>query len=120
MKVDSLTLFLHKFEVMTEIGVHAFEVGRTQRVLIDVEMTIGLDPQHREDSLKSTVDYDFLRKEIRDLASQRRFNTQEALCIAVLDIIFDHPHITAAKVTTRKPDVYPDAEAVGCCIEARA
>jgi dihydroneopterin aldolase len=120
MKIDSITLLLEKFEILTEIGVHAFETGCKQRVWVDVEMTIDLDLQDKDDSLKNTVDYDFLRMEIKGLAAQKRFNTQEALCMAVLSIIFRHPHVAAARVTTRKPDVYPDAEAVGCSIAARA
>jgi dihydroneopterin aldolase len=38
---------------------------------------------------------------------------QETLCDDLLDEIMRHPAVRAAQVATRKPDVYPDCEAVG-------
>ena len=38
---------------------------------------------------------------------------QETLCDAVLDALLAHPQVSAARVSTRKPDVYDDCDSVG-------
>ena len=38
---------------------------------------------------------------------------QETLCDDVLALMLEHPLVKAARVSTEKPDVYPDCEAVG-------
>ena len=38
---------------------------------------------------------------------------QETLCDDVLALMLAHPSVRAARVSTAKPDVYPDCDAVG-------
>jgi dihydroneopterin aldolase len=38
---------------------------------------------------------------------------QETLCDDVLAMMLAHPDVRAARVSTEKPDVYPDCDAVG-------
>jgi dihydroneopterin aldolase len=117
--VQSFKLFLHGYEVMADIGIHDFEIGVQQRVSVDVEMTIGLTLENHHDKIKTTVDYDFVRSGIAKLVASRRFNTQETLCLSILQLVFEEPHIVSAVVRTRKLHVYPDAQAVGCELSAR-
>jgi len=39
---------------------------------------------------------------------------QETLCDDVLALMLAHPKVRAARVSTDKPDVYPDCASVGC------
>ncbi len=118
MQITSFKLFLQDYEVAADIGIHDFEVGRKQRLSVDVEVDVNLSLEANEDSITQTVDYDFIRTGISDLLEKRRFNTQEALCLAILALIFKNEHIQAASVKTRKLDVYPDAKSVGCALSA--
>jgi dihydroneopterin aldolase len=45
---------------------------------------------------------------------QGHIHLQETLCDDVLRTMLAHPKVQAARVSTAKPDVYPDCEAVGC------
>ncbi|MEY2893569.1 MAG: hypothetical protein RJA98_3477, partial [Pseudomonadota bacterium] len=36
------------------------------------------------------------------------------LCDDVLQLMLAHPRVRAARVSTEKPDVYPDCDSVGC------
>jgi dihydroneopterin aldolase len=38
---------------------------------------------------------------------------QETLCDDILARLLEHPKVQAARVSTAKPDVYPDCDAVG-------
>ena len=38
---------------------------------------------------------------------------QETLCDDVANTLLEHPKVQAVRVSTEKPDVYPDCDAVG-------
>ena len=113
--MDCRRLFLRNYEVSLNIGVHDFEKRGEQRVLINVELYIPLavsTPQR--DELEEVVDYDFIRRTIVQRVKQGHIHLQETLCDDILRLMLAHPKVKAARVSTEKPDVYPDCEAVGC------
>ena len=113
--MDCRRLFLSTYEVFINIGVHAFEKTGEQRVLINVDLYIPLAlSTPKADELDEVVDYDFIRRSIADRVSQGHIHLQETLCDDVLVLMLAHPKVRAARVSTEKPDVYPDCESVGC------
>ncbi|WP_280154073.1 dihydroneopterin aldolase [Piscinibacter sp. XHJ-5] len=113
--MDCRRLFLRNYEVWINIGVHDFEKRGEQRVLINVDLYIPLavsTPQ--EDELDEVVDYDFMRRTIALRVKQGHIHLQETLCDDILALMLAHPRVKAARVSTEKPDVYPDCDAVGC------
>ena len=113
--MDCRRLFLRDYEVFINIGVHAFEKTGEQRVLINVDLYIPLAlSTPRADELDEVVDYDFIRSSIADRVAQGHIHLQETLCDDVLVSMLAHPKVRAARVSTEKPDVYPDCDAVGC------
>ena len=113
--MDCRRLFLHDYEVRINIGVHEFEKRGEQRVLINVDLYIPLAMSTpKADKLDEVVDYDFMRRTIAHRVQQGHIHLQETLCDDVLALMLAHPRVRAARVSTAKPDVYPDCEAVGC------
>lgn len=111
---DCRRLFLRDYEVNINIGVHEFEKKGEQRVLINVELFVPLamsTPQ--ADELHEVLDYDFMRRSIAQRVSLGHIHLQETLCDDVLAMMLAHPKVRAARVSTEKPDVYPDCDAVG-------
>ena len=107
-------LFLKDYEVWINIGVHDFEKKGEQRVLINVDLYVPLastTPQH--DQLHEVVDYDFMRRTISQRVKQGHVHLQETLCDDVARLMLEHPLVKAVRVSTEKPDVYPDCESVG-------
>jgi len=107
-------LFLKNYEININIGVHEFEKKGEQRVLFNVELYVPLSlstPQ--QDQLSEVVDYDFMRQTIKDRVAKGHIHLQETLCDDVLAVMLAHPKVIAARVSTQKPDVYPDCESVG-------
>jgi len=113
--LDCRRLFLHDYEVFINIGVHAFEKTREQRVLINVDLYIPLAVSTpKADELEEVVDYDFMRRSIGERVARGHIHLQETLCDDVLAQMLTHPKVRAARVSTEKPDVYPDCVSVGC------
>lgn len=107
-------LFLSNYEVQINIGVHEFEKKGEQRVLINVDLFIplALSTPH-DDSLEEVVDYDFIRDTIARRMAHGHIHLQETLCDDVARAMLTHPKVRAVRVSTEKPDVYPDCESVG-------
>ncbi|MCA6217255.1 dihydroneopterin aldolase [Ideonella sp. B7] len=112
---DCRRLFLRNYEVRINIGVHEFEKRGEQRVLINVDLYVPLAVSTpARDELEEVLDYDFMRRTIAERVSQGHIQLQETLCDDVLARMLAHPKVRAARVSTEKPDVYPDCESVGC------
>ncbi|HET9643952.1 MAG TPA: dihydroneopterin aldolase [Burkholderiaceae bacterium] len=113
--MDCRRLFLRNYEMWINIGALESEKRRPQRVVINVELYIPLavsTPRH--DRLDEVVDYDFMRRTLAGQTRLRHIHLQETLCDEVLALMLAHPHVRAARVSTEKPEVYPDCDAVGC------
>ena len=67
----------------------------------------------RADGLDEVLDYDFIRRTIAARLSKGHIQLQETLCDDILAQMLAHPKVRAARVSTAKPDVYPDCGAVG-------
>ena len=111
---DCRRLFLRNYEVWINIGVHDFEKTGEQRVIINVDLFVPLalsTPQ--ADRLEEVVDYDFIRRSIGERVARGHIHLQETLADDLLRLMLAHPQVRAARVSTEKPDVYPDCDAVG-------
>ena len=113
--MDCRRLFLRDYTVRINIGVHEFEKRAEQRVLINVDLYIPLAlSTPKADELDEVVDYDFIRRSVSERVQRGHIHLQETLCDDVLALMLAHPRVKAARVSTEKPDVYPDCESVGC------
>ena len=107
-------LFLRDYEIFINIGIHDFEKKGEQRVLVNVDLYIPLaQSTPQRDRLEEVVDYDFIRRSIAERVSHGHVHLQETLCDDVVAAMLAHPKVWAARVSTEKPDVYPDCHSVG-------
>ena len=107
-------LFLAGHEIAARIGVHDFERRAPQRVRVNVDLYVPLAASTpRADRLEEVVDYDFVRAVIAERVAQGHVGLQETLCDAIAERLLAHPQVRAVRVSTEKPDVYPDSAAVG-------
>ena len=113
LKVQSARIILEGLEVQADIGFHDFEVGAPQRLLVSVEIWLEDRAAPVDDDPARAWNYDFLRIEVEEIASARRYNLQETLAHAIFDRIAAFRGITALRVRLSKPDVYPEAHGVG-------
>jgi dihydroneopterin aldolase len=106
-------IVLEDYCLSADIGFHDFEIGAAQRLLVTVEVWVDEASFAGTDEAAHAWDYDFLRTEIGVLASGRRFNLQETLVREIYDLVAARRGVTALRVASRKPDIYPDCAGVG-------
>jgi dihydroneopterin aldolase len=113
LKVRSARILLESLEVQADIGFHDFEVGAPQRLLVTVEIWLDDTNVPEQDDPARAWNYDFLREEVEELATARRYNLQETLAHAIFDRLAAFRGVKALRVKTSKPDVYAQAHGVG-------
>ena len=107
-------LFLHDYTVPVRIGVHDFERDGPQRMRFQVDLWVPLAlGGDGADHIDEVVDYDFIRETVRERIARGHIELQETLADDLLRAMLAHPKVLAARVSTAKPDVYPDCRAVG-------
>lgn len=113
--MDCRRLFLRDYEVWINIGVGALERRGEQRVVINIDLFVPLAlSTPRQDQLHEVVDYDYMRRTVAQRVSEGHIQLQETLCDDLLARMLAHPRVRAARVSTEKPEVYPDCRSVGC------
>lgn len=113
LRVRSARILLESLEVKADIGFHDFEVGAPQRLLVNVEIWLDDVSLPANDDPVRAWNYDFLRAEVEELATARRYNLQETLAHAIFERIAAFRGVLALRVRTSKPDVYAQAHGVG-------
>jgi 7,8-dihydroneopterin aldolase/epimerase/oxygenase len=111
---DCRRLYLRNYVVDANIGIYAFEKAGAQRLALNVDLYVPLalsTPRH--DRIHEVVDYDFIRLTIRHRIEQGHINLQETLVDEIARALLAHPAVRAVRVSSEKPDVYPDVDAVG-------
>jgi dihydroneopterin aldolase len=109
----SRRIFLNDLDLPVDIGFHDSEVGNPQRLLISVDVWVDDASFASEDTAAAAWNYDFVRSEIHRVTAGRRFNLQETLVREIYGLIAARAGVTGLRVSTRKPDVYPDCLGVG-------
>ena len=113
LKPRTRKIVLQDYELNLDIGFHDFEVGNPQRLLVTAEVWVEEAAFASADEADKAWDYDFLRTEIAALVAGRRFNLQETLVRGIYDLVAARRGVTALRISTRKPDIYPDCAGVG-------
>ena len=72
LRIRSARIMLESLEVQTDIGFHEFEVGAPQRLLVTVEIWLDDLTAPVDDDPDHAWNYDFLRREVEELAGARR------------------------------------------------
>ena len=106
-------LFLRGFVVDANIGIMAHEIGRTQRVNIDVDLYLRPFNSPIEDHIDNVLDYDFVREEIKEIVQRGHINLQETLAETIAENCLKREQVVGVRVATSKLDVYGDCTAVG-------
>lgn len=99
------------------IGERPDERTRTQRLRVDVVLTIG-DKASATDDLADTVDYAALTEEIRAALVTAKCKMIERAAKVVCDLCLARANVSAAKVRVVKSGAIPHLESAAAVIEA--
>lgn len=101
------------FVLNVDIGFHEFEIGVPQRLIVTIEVWVDAASIPSDDAPTRAWNYDTLHIAVAALVAGRRFNLQETVAREIYDLVAARRGVTALRVATRKPDIYPDCAGVG-------
>lgn len=114
LQLNCRKLLIQDLEMMVQIGIHDFEKTAPQKLIFNIELYVPLAySTPKQDLIDEVVDYDFVRSVVRKRVQLGAIGLQETLGDDLLSELLKHPQIVAARVSTSKPDVYPDCRGVG-------
>ncbi|MHB1303100.1 MAG: dihydroneopterin aldolase [Acidiphilium sp.] len=114
-------MFVRDLILDAQIGVYAHEHGRTQRIRVNLDLTV-LDDNTLPvgpDDLRRVVDYERIIVATRAAVATGHTRLVETLAERIAELCLADRRIAAARVTVEKLDVFPDTAAVGVEVERR-
>jgi dihydroneopterin aldolase len=81
-------------------------------ISIDLFVPLAVSTPHN-DRIHEVLDYDFVHAAVRERVAAGHINLQETLVDDLARMLLAHPGVHAVRVSSEKPDVYADVEAVG-------
>lgn len=110
-RCDSMTVFVRGLKVEAHIGVHAHERGRSQPLIIEVEIALE---NPRVESLADTVNYERVVEIAHALAARGHIDLVEEYAERVGAALLEDPKVARVRVRIDKPLALEPAEAAGC------
>lgn len=110
-------VFVRDLVLAATIGVWTHEKGRSQRIRVNIDLSVEEPETPGPDRLEAVVCYDRLTRAVRALAAGEHVHLIETLAERIAQAALTDPRILAVRVRVEKLDVYPDAASVGVEIE---
>ena len=108
---EGLTVFVRGLEVQAAIGVHDHELGRTQPLILDVELQLAPRSVRR---LEDTYNYEGVGQAARALLAEGHVGLVETLAERLAEALMADHRIRRCRVAVAKPEALGDARAAGC------
>lgn len=123
-------VFLRNLVLPAEIGVHAHEHGRQQRIRLNIDLAVADDAARGvtrgpvgvgvgADELNRVVDYEILARGIRALVAAQHVRLVETLAERIAEFCLADPRVFIARIRVEKLEVFADAESAGVEVERR-
>ncbi len=110
-------VFVRDLVIACNIGVHAHEKGRQQRVRINLDLAVRDNRNPLDDRIENVVCYEDAVTRIRAITADGHINLVETLAERIAQACLQHPDCQGARVRVEKLDVFDDVESVGVEIE---
>ena len=115
-KIVITKVFVRGLKVDARIGVYRHEEGRTQPLVIDVELDVAVSNWSR---LSETVNYEVIAEKARRVAAEGHRGLVETFAHHLAEACFEEPKVTRARIRVEKPlALAPEAAAAGVEITA--
>jgi dihydroneopterin aldolase len=112
-RLTSARIFVRAIRLDVEIGIYGHEYGRTQPLVIDVEVEMANAPGGFE-HIADTVNYERVVAHARDLAAEGHFKLVETFAERLAHACLEDPLAARVRVRVEKPEALaPAAEAAG-------
>lgn len=106
-------IFVRDLCLPTQIGVYEKEFGRTQMVLINIELDAVDRDVSTIDELDTVVCYQNIVDDVKSVLGQGHIKLVETLAEKIAKLALSHIDVYAAKVRVEKLEAVAEAKAVG-------
>ncbi len=108
---ESAKIFVRGLTIEAQIGAYDHEHGRTQPLVFDVELDVGMsEPKH----LSEVLNYEAIVQAAKTLAAQGHVDLVETFAWGLARELLGDPRVLRARVRVEKPQALaPDAQAAG-------
>lgn len=110
-RLEGLTVFVRGLTLEAGIGIHDHELGRLQRLVIDV--TLDLVPVQIE-RLGDTINYETVAAAAREIVAEGHVGLVETFAQRLATACLDDPRVRRCRVRIEKPGALEGAAAPGC------
>jgi dihydroneopterin aldolase len=110
-------VFIRGLAIDALIGVHQWERGIRQTLLIDLEMQADIRAAAATDRLGDTLDYHAVAERVKALVRESSFQLLEALAERIATTLLAEFGIGWLRLRLAKPGAVPGAQDVGVLIE---
>ncbi|NHK27078.1 dihydroneopterin aldolase [Parvularcula flava] len=106
-------MFVRGLKLDANIGAYESEMGRTQPVVISLEVEVQEPADPVSDSLEDVVCYNRLVQTIREILTEGHIKLVETLAERIAAECLAHPMSLSVKVRVEKPEAIEEADAAG-------
>lgn len=110
-------VFIRDLALDAQIGVHGHEQGRTQPILINVDLAVAEEGERTGDRLEDVVCYAALAGKIRAIVARGHVKLVETLAEHVAQACLEDRRVLSARIRIEKPEALNDAASAGIEIE---
>lgn len=110
-RLEGLTVFVRGLTLEAGIGIHDHELGRLQRLVIDVTLDLSPVPIER---LGDTVNYETVAAAARAIVSEGHVGLVETFAQRLATACLNDSRVRRCSVRIEKPGALQGAEAAGC------
>lgn len=110
-------VFIRDYETLAEIGVWDHEKGRTQRIRINVDLSVEESTTHHADDINNVVCYNEIVKGIQEILTAGHINLVETLAENIADMAIKPTSVISVSVRIEKLEAVVGAASVGVEIE---
>jgi len=113
MSLKTRLVFVEGLCVDAAIGIYDYEHGRTQPLIIDAEVTLGLEPIT---GLKDTFNYELFGLRARDIIAAGHIKLVETFAEDLAQAVLNEAGVRRVHIRVSKPEALSDADKAGCAV----
>lgn len=110
-RLEGLTVFVRGLTLEAGIGIHDHELGRLQRLVVDVTLELTPTPVER---LGDTVNYETVAAAARAIVAEGHVGLVETFAQRLATACLADPRVRRCGVRIEKPGALEGAAAAGC------
>jgi 7,8-dihydroneopterin aldolase/epimerase/oxygenase len=110
-------VFVRDLAVEALLGIYPQEKTNTQRVVINIDLSVKEGDNPLADDIRNVVSYEIVVKKVEEIVAKGHVGLAETLAELIAAACLTDKRVMAARVRVEKPDVIKNARSVGVEIE---